>query len=105
MARGPEDGDSTGPPMYHILKRASFRSMMTDGCPTAGRSHRPSSPTENTVLRFLSVSCDTVQVIPSVDVANPITALLAADVMLNHMRYTGPSRITAGFATAISPKF
>src|SRR5258705_3980491 len=91
--------------MYHILKSESFGSMSTDGCPTPGRSHAPSVPAENTGINVLFESCDTVQVMPSVDVANPIPALLVPKVMLNHIRYMGPSSTTAGFATAISPRF
>src|SRR6185369_13026944 len=82
-ARAPEERASTGPPMYHILKSASFGSRITDGCPTPGRSQAPSAPVENIVFMLLSGSSDTVQVTPSVDVANPMLALFAPEVMLN----------------------
>src|SRR5262245_36867755 len=79
--------------------------MITDGCPTPGRSHRPSAPAENTVFGLLLASSDTVQVMPSDDVANPIDALLAPDEMLNHIRYMGESSRTVGLATVMLATF
>src|SRR5262245_42046890 len=85
-ARDPEDGASSCPPMYHILKSESLGSRITHGCPTDGRSQLPSGPAENTGNGTLFESCDMVQLMPSVDVANPIPTLLVPEVMLNHMR-------------------
>src|SRR4249920_1819400 len=103
--RGPDDGASTDPPTYHILKRLLFGSMITDGWPTPGRSHRPSPPAEKTAAGFWFESCDIDQEMPSDEAANPIVPLLVPDAMLNHMRYTDDSSTTDGFATAISPMF
>src|SRR5262249_3198825 len=74
-------------------------------CPTPGRSHRPSAPAGKTGLMLLSPSVDTDQLMPSLDVANPMAALFAPEVMLNHIRYTGESSTTVGLATVTSPPF